>query len=251
MILYSINKPTIASKTISPRRTSPDPCSPTLKATLNCKLSVWRKLRARIAPHHPAASTSTDTPTFHLFHNALRVNLASRYHKYGSRESNRTLNHNDLPESLVPKAEITMTKVVVLLSVLIVVVVSAGPAWKEVQRGGGLKVGSERGKNSSASRGNGLKIGGSTRGFRSTTASAPEEDHIQAPTLPSIPPGIMDLHVGLVVPYKSFGTREYTKSVTSAKAYVSRKLKLFKHYDIKVHYVMKQMTPSPTGRKGV
>lgn len=57
-----------------------------------------------------------------------------------------------------------------------------------------------------------------------------------------------DLHIGLVVPYKSFGTREYTKAVTSAIAGLTRKLTLFRSHELKVHLVMKELTPSPTSK---
>lgn len=56
-----------------------------------------------------------------------------------------------------------------------------------------------------------------------------------------------ELQVGLVVPYKSFGTRDYTKAVTSAISGLQRKLNLFKRYDLKVRYAMKELTPSPMG----
>lgn len=147
------------------------------------------------------------------------------------------------------KKVFNMNVVVFLLNVLIVVVVSGGPAWKEVQRGGGLKIGSGGVKNTTSSRGNGIKLGGSTRGVRLTTTTIiPEEDHIYPPTVPTSNSGIVHLHVGMVVPYKSFGVREYTKAVTSAKYSVQRKLKLFKHHDIQVHIDMKELTPSPTGK---
>lgn len=144
---------------------------------------------------------------------------------------------------------INMNVVVFILNILIVVVVSGGPAWKEVQRGGGLKIGSGSGKNLTASRGNGIKIGGSTRGSRITTTTTmlPEEDHINPPTISTSEPGITHLHVGMAVPYKSFGVREYNKAISNAKYTVHRKLKMFKHYDIKVHIVMKELTPTPTG----
>uniref|UniRef100_A0A6P7FS29 Uncharacterized protein LOC114332086 n=1 Tax=Diabrotica virgifera virgifera TaxID=50390 RepID=A0A6P7FS29_DIAVI len=144
-----------------------------------------------------------------------------------------------------------MRKVAFLLNILIVSVVSGGPAWKEVQRGGGLKIGSGAGKNSTSLRGNGfnssgIKLGGSTRGIRTTTTSIPEEDHIFAPTVPTVKSGVTHLHVGIMVPYKSFGVREYNKAASSATSYVQRKLKFFKNHDIQVHLEMKEMTPSPT-----
>lgn len=142
---------------------------------------------------------------------------------------------------------LNMNVVVFLLNVLIVVVVSGGPAWREVHRGGGLRVGSGGGKNSSSPRGNGIRLGGSTRGVRITTTMMPEEDHVSQPTATATSNDQHTLNVGMVVPSKSFGYREYTKAVTSAKYNLQRKLKLFKHHDIKVHMVMKEMTPSPTG----
>ncbi|XP_076271906.1 glutamate ionotropic receptor NMDA type subunit 2 [Rhynchophorus ferrugineus] len=136
------------------------------------------------------------------------------------------------------------------LNLLVVSVVSGGPAWKEVQRGSGLKVGEKGGRNTSSSRGNGIKIGSSSRGMRSTTTTTtvlPEEDHIHPPTSPSERNGgITHLNIGMVVPYKSFGVRDYTKAITTTKSLISRKLKMFKTHDIQVHIVMKQMTPSPT-----
>ncbi|XP_060534874.1 glutamate receptor ionotropic, NMDA 2B [Cylas formicarius] len=138
-------------------------------------------------------------------------------------------------------------------NLLVASVVSGGPAWKEVQRGGGLKIGAEKGgRNVSSSRGNGIKLGGGSRGMRSTTTttSSPEiEDHVQPPTAaPSDRGGRAHhhLHVGMVVPSKSFGVREYTKAITTTKSIIQRKLKLFKKYEIEVHIAMNPMTPSPT-----
>ncbi|XP_044751863.1 glutamate receptor ionotropic, NMDA 2B [Coccinella septempunctata] len=140
-----------------------------------------------------------------------------------------------------------MNVVVILLNVLIVVVVSGGPAWKEEgRRGSGLKIGTG-GKNNVSTRANGLRLGGSTRGSRTTTAVTPsEEDYVPPPTTPTSPSSSSHLHVGMVVPYKSFGVREYTKAITSAKYNLQRKLKIFKNHDIQVHIVMKELTPSPT-----
>lgn len=63
--------------------------------------------------------------------------------------------------------------------------------------------------------------------------------------------GLKVLDVGIVVPYKSFEVREYTKAITFAKKTVHRKLKAFKYDDINVHIVMKEMTPSPTGERNI
>ncbi|XP_076276632.1 glutamate ionotropic receptor NMDA type subunit 2 isoform X4 [Lasioglossum baleicum] len=60
------------------------------------------------------------------------------------------------------------------------------------------------------------------------------------------------LEVGMVVPHKSFGVREYTKAVTFAVNTLhkttkrGRKLKLFERYDIHVKVAMQELTPSPT-----
>lgn len=145
-----------------------------------------------------------------------------------------------------------MNIVVFLLNILIVAVVSGGPAWKDVQRGAGLKVGLGVGKNASSTRGNGLRIGTGRAGRTSTTTSTaapPEEDAVHTPAAPtSSSSGAKHLYVGIVVPYKSFGVREYNKAISSTKHNLKRKLELFKKYnDIKVHIVMKELTPSPTG----
>jgi hypothetical protein len=61
------------------------------------------------------------------------------------------------------------------------------------------------------------------------------------------------LHIGLVVPSKSFGVRDYTKAFHAAITGLQtrtrgKKLKMFYKHDIGVRYDMKSMTPSPTGR---
>lgn len=62
-----------------------------------------------------------------------------------------------------------------------------------------------------------------------------------------------NLTVGLVLPYKSFDTRIYTKEFTSAMYGLQRNFKtkkdnIFKSYDIHHIIDMKQLTPTPTGR---
>jgi hypothetical protein len=61
------------------------------------------------------------------------------------------------------------------------------------------------------------------------------------------------LHIGLVVPSKSFGVREYTKAFHAAITGLQtrtrgRKLKMFYKHDISPIYDMKPLTPSPTGK---
>lgn len=145
-----------------------------------------------------------------------------------------------------------MKSEVFFLTILIAVVVSGGPAWKDqsVQRGGGIKLGQGSLKNATSSRGSGIKLGNANRGLRTTsTTSLPEEEHLPTPSPPSYSSGVSQLHLGMVVPYKSFGAREYTKAVTSAKYNVARKMPdLFKKYDLAVHTSMKELTPSPTGK---
>lgn len=109
-----------------------------------------------------------------------------------------------------------------------------------------FQVGTGAGKNASGSRGNGLRVGtGRATRTSTTTVQPPEEPHTYA--APTSSSGMRHLNVGIVVPYKSFGVREYTKATTSAKYNLARKLKLFKKHDIQVRIVMKEMTPSPTG----
>lgn len=143
-----------------------------------------------------------------------------------------------------------MKSVVFFLTILIAVVVSGGPAWKEIQRGSGLKIGQSSGKNSTGSRGNGIRVGTGIRVFRTTTTiNPPEEERTYISSAPTTYGDLPVLHVGMVVPYKSFGTREYTKAATLAKYNLQRKLiTLFKKYDLQTHIVMKEMTPSPTGK---
>ncbi|KAK4877546.1 hypothetical protein RN001_010052 [Aquatica leii] len=128
-------------------------------------------------------------------------------------------------------------------------VVSGGPAWKDrnVQRGSGLKVGGNTTKNTTSSRGNGIRVGSSSGRIVTTIPpEATEEDHIQSPLNPPTSSSKLILSVGMVVPYKSFGTREYRKAVSNAESSLSRKLDLFKKYDLQVQTVMKELTPSPT-----
>lgn len=109
-----------------------------------------------------------------------------------------------------------------------------------------------KGRNNTSSRSSGIKLGSNARILRSTTTStiSPEEDHLHPPTSSSSDGNkkiTQKLNIGIVVPFKAFGVREYTKAITTTKSLIARKLKLFKTHDIQVHIVMKQMTPSPTG----
>lgn len=62
-----------------------------------------------------------------------------------------------------------------------------------------------------------------------------------------------NLTVGLVLPYKSFDTRIYTKAFSSAinglqRNFKTRKTNIFKNYEIHHTIDMKQLTPTPTGQ---
>ncbi|XP_025836924.1 glutamate receptor ionotropic, NMDA 2B [Agrilus planipennis] len=125
---------------------------------------------------------------------------------------------------------------------LALLVVSGGPAWNKsnaVTRAPALKIGSGSSRNASLGRGNGLRIGSSRSGRTTTTTPAPVIN-------PTTSTNQKILQLGLVVPQKSFGVREYTKAVNNAKLSLSRKLpSLFKKYDLQVRIVMKELTPSP------
>ncbi|XP_076386338.1 glutamate ionotropic receptor NMDA type subunit 2 isoform X7 [Megachile rotundata] len=137
-----------------------------------------------------------------------------------------------------------------------------------VTRGGSrIQIGtSERGTHSKGTglfggRGQGaIKLGegrfpNSTRQFRpftTTTTTPMPMKSTQAPqTSDKNRYNITYLEVGMVVPHKSFGVREYTKAVTSAvhslqKSTRGPKLRFFERYDIHVKVSMKALTPSPT-----
>ncbi|KOC67488.1 hypothetical protein WH47_11667 [Habropoda laboriosa] len=138
-----------------------------------------------------------------------------------------------------------------------------------VTRGGsGIQIGtSERGTHSKGTgllggRGeSGVKLGvarfpNSTRQrpFITTTTTTPQPQikFTHAPHSADKKYNITTLRVGMLVPHKSFGVREYTKAVTSAvhllqKSTRGPKMRLFERYDIHVKVAMKSLTPSPTG----
>ncbi|XP_054012275.1 glutamate receptor ionotropic, NMDA 2B isoform X1 [Hylaeus anthracinus] len=108
-------------------------------------------------------------------------------------------------------------------------------------------------------RGTGVRLGegrfpNSTRqrSFTTTTTTTPSPPRFtHAPHSEGGAHNITLLEVGLMVPHKSFGVREYTKAVTSAVIMLQKstrgpKLKLFERYDIHVKVAMKALTPSPT-----
>lgn len=123
---------------------------------------------------------------------------------------------------------------------------------QSVQRGSGIKLSAPGNKNGTGIRGTGVKLNFTGRsGIRSTAAPDFFNSLNSSTPIAPTPADVFsrDLHVGLVVPYKSFGYREYTKAITSAKSGLQRKLvNLFRKYDLHVHLNMKELTPSPTGR---
>ena len=91
----------------------------------------------------------------------------------------------------------------------------------------------------------------SAEGNTSEVVGRPEVTTTESPALAT-----RKLHIGIVVPSKSFGVREYTKAfhaaITGLQTRTSRKkLKMFYKYDIIPRYDMKSLTPSPTGRNTV
>lgn len=144
---------------------------------------------------------------------------------------------------------------VLLSTILLALATNAGWNGQAVQRGSGIRLASAGGRNGTGLRGSGLKLNFSGRGAGSRSTTLPDMWNSSTMVAPT-PPVLVhhesthhssNLYVGLVVPYKSFGVREYTKAVTSAKAALQRKLtRLFRRYDLQVHLSMKELTPSPT-----
>jgi hypothetical protein len=91
-------------------------------------------------------------------------------------------------------------------------------------------------------------LNNSVEGSASGAVGRPEVTTTESPALATTM-----LHIGLVVPSKSFGVREYTKAFHAAINGIKtrtrgKKLKMFNKYDITPRYDMKSLTPSPTGR---
>ncbi|KAG8282176.1 hypothetical protein J6590_042631 [Homalodisca vitripennis] len=106
--------------------------------------------------------------------------------------------------------------------------------------------------------GSGIKIGSankSQRNYTKPTTLAP----LETPTPPPNPPpyshkGLPILNVGLVVPLKSFGLREYNRAVSTAVTFLNRtgsrtrQLSVFQRHQVQFHMVMNSLTPTPTGK---
>ncbi|XP_076667127.1 glutamate ionotropic receptor NMDA type subunit 2 isoform X7 [Andrena cerasifolii] len=128
----------------------------------------------------------------------------------------------------------------------------------------GVQIGtSDRGtitRNRGLGRGEGVRLGegrfpNSTRQrtFTTTTPSPPPSQiftHMPHSSEGKTNYDISDLTVGILVPHKSFGTREYSRAATTTinmlqKSTRGPKLKLFERYDIHLKINMKELTPSP------
>ncbi|KYN43864.1 hypothetical protein ALC56_01734 [Trachymyrmex septentrionalis] len=130
-------------------------------------------------------------------------------------------------------------------------------------REGGIKVGNRGsisksinvGRGNSAVRiGEGSRLSNSTRqrSFPTTTTTTTTPTRFTPQSSVGNNYNITDLKVGMMVPYKSFGVREYTRAVTTAINTLQRstrgpRLGLFQRYDLHVKIAMKELTPSPTG----
>ena len=132
------------------------------------------------------------------------------------------------------------------------------------REGLGVKVGS----NEARRRGEGIVIGNKTRDpstFRGgvtpksevmdnrnvSTPSSVEETQVTIEVrggggMDPVPKATKELLVGLVVPYKSFGTRDYTRSLFAEISRLQKKLKFFSRYHINPLIGMQPLTPSPT-----
>ena len=108
-----------------------------------------------------------------------------------------------------------------------------------------------KGESSSGDKSKFSSLPNSVEGNASLAVGRPAISTTESPALVTT-----KLHIGLVVPSKSFGVREYTKAFHAAISGMQtrtrgRKLKMFYKYDITPRYDMKSLTPSPTGKNCV
>ncbi|XP_024873537.1 glutamate receptor ionotropic, NMDA 2B isoform X5 [Temnothorax curvispinosus] len=135
-------------------------------------------------------------------------------------------------------------------------------------REGGIKIGTGRGTvpksvnvgrgNSAVRIGEGSRLSNSTRqrSFPTTTTTTTTTTPTRFTPQSSVNNSgnninITKLTVGMLVPYKSFGVREYTRAASSAISVLQRSTKgprlgLFQRYDLRVKIAMQELTPSPT-----
>ncbi|TGZ52584.1 Uncharacterized protein DBV15_10508 [Temnothorax longispinosus] len=140
-------------------------------------------------------------------------------------------------------------------------------------REGGIKIGTGRGTvpksvnvgrgNSAVRIGEGSRLSNSTRqrSFPTTTTTTTTTTPTRFTPQSSVNNSgnninITKLTVGMLVPYKSFGVREYTRAASSAISVLQRSTKgprlgLFQRYDLRVKIAMQELTPSPTDSIGV
>ncbi|XP_072757092.1 glutamate receptor ionotropic, NMDA 2B isoform X6 [Anoplolepis gracilipes] len=129
-------------------------------------------------------------------------------------------------------------------------------------REGGIKIGTGRGTPPKSNVGRGFSAVRIGEGRLSNTTR--QRSFPTTTTTTSAPPArftpqssvgnnynVTDLKVGMMVPYKSFGQREYTRAVTTAISALQRstrgpRLGFFQRYDLHVKIAMKELTPSPT-----
>ncbi|XP_023245699.1 glutamate receptor ionotropic, NMDA 2B-like [Copidosoma floridanum] len=136
--------------------------------------------------------------------------------------------------------------------------------------GSTIKIGkTDRGSSGHASTGrgsSGIKIGEGVKLLNTTRVTRPvlttsmtstgipmayaSQQPLENTTAGEFTNGTKLLKVGLAVPYKSFGSREYTKAVSKVvnalqKSTKRPNLSLFQHYDIFVKVAMQELTPSP------
>ncbi|KAL0131041.1 hypothetical protein PUN28_002555 [Cardiocondyla obscurior] len=145
---------------------------------------------------------------------------------------------------------------------LMMSLVLGSPAGSTI-REGGIRIGSGRGTapkginmgrgNSAVRIGEGGRLSNATRqrSFPTTTTTTTVPTRFTPQSSVGNSFNITSLNVGMLVPYKSFGVREYTRAVSSAISALQRstrgpRLGLFQRYDIRVKIVMKELTPSPT-----
>ncbi|XP_036141844.1 glutamate receptor ionotropic, NMDA 2B isoform X5 [Monomorium pharaonis] len=141
--------------------------------------------------------------------------------------------------------------------------VLGSPPGSTITREGGIKIGSGRGsiskgtnqgRGSSAVRiGEGGRLSNATRqrSFPTTTTTTTTPTRFTPQSSVGNNYNITDLKVGLMVPYKSFGVREYTRAITTAISTLQRstrgpRLGFFQRHDLHVKIETKELTPSPT-----
>ncbi|XP_066901642.1 glutamate receptor ionotropic, NMDA 2B isoform X2 [Halyomorpha halys] len=135
--------------------------------------------------------------------------------------------------------------------IVLMLLLSGSQGWGVQRNQSGVRIGQRQtsylGGNNV--RGSGVKIGVKDKGFTRVVTTTPPPP----PTLPPPPdPAIKKMvKVGLLVPKRQFGSRDYQKSVNTAlmsiqRATRGRQLSSFKSFDFQHITVMNPYTPSPT-----